>query len=132
VAEAGIGHAVTLTGHSDRAAVYMAAGDLFLLPSRWEALPISIVEAFRAGLPVVATDAGGVRELVDDAVGAVTAIGDLDALTQAVLNLCGDDDLRGRLSAAAFARSAEDRFAPQHINEIFERTYRDVIGAGNV
>ncbi|MDQ2963574.1 MAG: glycosyltransferase family 4 protein [Pseudomonadota bacterium] len=128
VAEAGVGRYVTLAGYSDRPHEFLAAADLFLLPSRWEGLPITIVEAFRAGLPVVATDAGGVRELVDDAVGKVVAIGDVDALTQQVLAICEDDALRACLAASALARGGEQRFSPSHVHRIFECTYAEMLG----
>jgi glycosyltransferase involved in cell wall biosynthesis len=127
-AEAGVGRYVTFTGYSDRPHEFLAAADLFLLPSRWEGLPITIVEAFRAGLPVVATDAGGVRELVDDAVGKVVAIGDVDALTQQVLAICEDDGLRARLAAGALARAGEQRFSPSYVHRIFECTYAEELG----
>jgi glycosyltransferase involved in cell wall biosynthesis len=99
-----------------------------LLPSRWEGLPITIVEAFRAGLPVVATDAGGVGELVDDAVGKLVAIGDVDALTREVCRICADDTLRASLAAVASTRAEEPRFSTSHVHRIFEGTYAEVLG----
>jgi glycosyltransferase involved in cell wall biosynthesis len=125
---AGIERHLTFIGYNDRPYEFLAAADLFLLPSRWEGLPLTIVEAFRAGLPVVATDAGGVRELVDDTVGKLVAIGDADALTQEVLRICEDDELRARLAANALARSKEPRFSPSWIHRIFECTYAELLG----
>lgn len=126
--EAGVEDHLAFVGHSDEAQLYMAAADLFLLPSRWESLPITIVEAFRQGLPVVATDTGGVVELVDESVGRVAAVGDIAALTAHVLEITGGEELRSRLSQAARLRSAEDRFSPPFIHAIFAQTYRRVIG----
>lgn len=54
-----------LLGHRDDVAAVLARADVFVLPSRFEGLPSAIIEAMAAGLPVVATDVGGVRELVD-------------------------------------------------------------------
>lgn len=126
--EAGVEDCLAFAGHSDQAGHYMAAGDLFLLPSRWESLPITIVEAFRQGLPVVATDTGGVVELVDESVGRVAAVGDVEALAAHVLEITEDHELRMRLSRAALLRSAEDRFSPPFIHAIFAKTYRGMIG----
>ncbi len=59
---------VFLTGTIDNASQYLKAFDLFVLPSRKEGLPYTILEAIAAGLPIVATDVGGVKELVADAI----------------------------------------------------------------
>lgn len=127
-AEAGIGDALTFVGHSDEAHAYLAASDIFFLPSRWESLPISIVEAFQRGLPVVAADTAGVEELVDETVGRLFPIGDVDAMVKALAELADDPGLRARLSDAALRRSHEDRFAPAHIHSSFEQLYREALG----
>lgn len=126
--EANMDGVVTFIGESDKPHLYLKASDLFMLSSRWEALPITIVEAFRAGCPVVATDAGGVRELVDSAVGRVVPIGDPDPLAQAVLEIYGDEQLRHSMSQAALERSTEDRFIPEYINRQFECMYAEILG----
>lgn len=127
VAEAGAGEYVNLIGHSDNAPLYLAAADLFFLPSRWESLPITIVEAFAHGAPVIATNTAGVVELVDDSVGRVVPIGDVSAMVAALLELSGDEPLRKRLSQAALARADEDRFSPPHVHAAFERLYQNVL-----
>jgi glycosyltransferase involved in cell wall biosynthesis len=131
IAQAGIDKFVVLAGHSERPDEFLAAADLFLLSSRWEGLPITIVEAFQAGLPVVATDAGGVRELVDDMVGSVVAIGDVEALTREVLTICGDDGLRARLAVNALRRAGEERFSPSYVLGVIERTYTETLAAAS-
>ena len=123
----GIDGVLSFVGYSDQPHAYLRAADLFLLTSRWEALPISIVEAFQAGLPVIAADTSGVAELVDSSVGDVLAIGDAEAFSQSVLRVCGDDGLRRKLAEAALERSREDRFSPDHIHEIFEKNYAVII-----
>ena len=126
--EAGIADKLTFAGHSDEVQAYLAASDIFFLPSRWESLPISIVEAFQRGLPVVATDTAGVEELVDESVGRLVAIGDVDAMVAALAELAGDAALRARLSDAALSRSHEDRFSPAHVHASFEQLYREALG----
>jgi glycosyltransferase involved in cell wall biosynthesis len=127
-AEAGIADKLTLVGHSDEVQAYLAAADIFFLPSRWESLPISIVEAFQRGLPVVATDTAGVEELVDETVGRLVPVGDVDAMVEALAELAGDAALRARLSDAALQRSHEDRFSPAHVHACFEQLYREALG----
>jgi len=125
---AGVADAIAFVGNRDNVYEYLRAADMFLLTSRWEALPITIVEAFRAGLPVVATDCGGVAEIVDGAVGGVLPIGDAGGLAASVLEICGDDAKRAKMAAASLARSREDRFSPDHIHALFEKTYAAIIG----
>jgi glycosyltransferase involved in cell wall biosynthesis len=107
--------------------LHLRAADMFLLTSRWENLPISIVEAFRAGLPVVATDCGGVKELVDDSVGALLPVGDAAGIAGALAGVIADPDLRAAKGAAALARSKEDRFDPAAVHARFADMYREVI-----
>ena len=125
--EAEVDSCLKFVGRSDKPYEYLKAGDLFMLTSNWEALPITIVEAFRAGLPVIATDTGGVKELVDPSVGRVAQIADAEALAASVLEISADENLRHELSANALKRSKEDRFSPAHIHQIFERTYASVL-----
>ncbi|MFM2356091.1 MAG: hypothetical protein RLZZ528_1827, partial [Pseudomonadota bacterium] len=124
---AGVERSMRFLGPVRTVAEHLRASDMFLLTSRWENLPISIVEAFRAGLPVVATDCGGVRELVDDAVGALARVEDAEGIAAAVLELAGDADLRARKGAAALARSGEARFDPDAVHATFEAMYGEVL-----
>ncbi|MCU9846504.1 glycosyltransferase family 4 protein [Defluviimonas sp. WL0024] len=117
---------VRFIGATHRPYLHLLASDIYLLTSRWEALPISIVEAFRAGVPVIASDTGGVRELVDTDVGAVVPVGDVAACASEILRLAGDPGLRAAMAAAAFERSREDRFTPDFIHRQFEKLYRDL------
>ncbi len=119
---------LTFVGRSDEAHLYLHAADMFLLTSRWEALPFTIVEAFQAGRPAIATDCGGVRELIAPDVGVVTAVDDVEALSAAVLRMAGDADLRTRMGAAAAARAQDDRFKPDVMHARVEALYRDLVG----
>lgn len=127
-ADAGIADRLIFAGRTDRPELYLKAADLFLLTSRWEALPFSIVEAFQMGTPALATDCGGVAELIDETVGRVLPIGDADAIAAAVLDLASHDEARHALAAAALARSREDRFSPDHIHRQIEGLYRELVG----
>lgn len=114
-------------GESNEPYLYLKAADVFLLTSRWEALPITIAEAFQAGLPVVATDTGGVKELVDLSVGRVVPIGDVEALSASILEICSDDEQRQKMSKEAIKLSREKRFSIPHVHKIFERTYANIL-----
>jgi glycosyltransferase involved in cell wall biosynthesis len=80
---------------------YLAALDVFVLTSAWEALPLAPLEAMARGLPVIATDVGGVADAVRDGItGRLVAPGDLGALANALDELLGNADARRRLGAA--------------------------------
>lgn len=83
----------------------LAAADLVVLPSRWEARSLIAQEALRAGVPLVATDTGGTRELVGRAAELVR-YGDAAALARTVLALLADPARRDALAAAGRAQAA--------------------------
>lgn len=117
-------------GRSENPFLYLRAADLMLLTSRWEALPVSIVEAFQTGTPVVATDCSGVHQLVDTNVGACVPIGDVDAICNAVASILNDDDKRQQMADAALERSKEDRFDPEFVHSQFEALYKELCQSG--
>jgi glycosyltransferase involved in cell wall biosynthesis/uncharacterized membrane protein len=102
----------------------LAAADILVLSSRSEGLPISILEAMAAGLPVVATNVGGVSELVGDgATGFLVPPGDAKALAAALERLRRDPPLRKRFGAAA-RRRAERDFDLARFHDAHLRLYR--------
>lgn len=84
----------------------LAAADLVVSASRWEGQPVFVQEALRAGVAVVATDAGGTREVTGTAADLVP-VGDAAALAAAVEALLADPGRRARRGADARARAAE-------------------------
>ncbi len=126
---AGIQDKIHFLGPISTVAEHLSVADIFLLTSRWEALPISIVEAFRAARPVIATDCGGVSELVDDQVGRLCAVEDVDGLTQAVLDFIEQPDLREEKSRGALERSGEDRFDPESVHTRILESYESLIAS---
>ncbi|MFJ9579874.1 glycosyltransferase family 4 protein [Streptomyces sp. NPDC101191] len=90
---------VRLIGRRDDVAELLAAADVAVLPSRWEARSLLAQEALRLGVPLVATAVGGVPELVGDAAELVP-YGDADALASTVRGLLDDADRRLDLAAA--------------------------------
>ncbi len=124
----GLGENLNFIGRTDQPIRHLRAADLFLLTSRWEALPFTIAEAFQAGTPAVATACSGVVELIDDKVGAVVPIGDVDAICAAVADVLSNEDRRAQLAANALERSREDRFDPDWVHRQFEKTYFELAG----
>ena len=82
-----------------------AAADVFCLPSWWEAMPLSVLEAMAAGLPVVATDVGDVARAVADGVtGHVVPVQDPEKIAAALEPLLTDPDLRRQMGRAGRER----------------------------
>lgn len=96
---------VALLGQRTDVADLLAAADVFVLASRWEARALVVQEALRAGVPVVATAVGGLPELVGDA-GLLVPWNDASALAGAVHRIRTSPELRARLAGAGPVRAA--------------------------
>jgi glycosyltransferase involved in cell wall biosynthesis len=97
----------------------LAASDLFVLPSLWEGLPMALLEGMASGLPVVATDVAGSRQvIVTGESGILVPPGDASALASAMTDLLANDDERSRLGRGArervLAEFSADRQAARH------------------
>jgi glycosyltransferase involved in cell wall biosynthesis len=96
---------VEFLGVRDDVPELIAAADLLVHPSRTEALPTAPIEAGAAGLPVVATDVGGTREIVEEGItGYLVANGDARALADRILKILGDRELAMQMGKAAQER----------------------------
>ena len=106
---------IEFVGESLNVPDLLAALDVFCLISRWEGFPRSILEAMRAGLPVVASDVAGVTESVEDAVsGYVVPIGDDKLLAQRLGKLIDSPSLRIAMGDRARERF-EGSFTLEHM-----------------
>jgi glycosyltransferase involved in cell wall biosynthesis len=111
---------------------YLAALDLFVLPSAWEALPLSLLEAMSCSLPILATDVGGTPEVVEDGVtGRIVPHGDELELAVGLLELLTDPALRVRLGEAG-RRTYEARFRLGRMLDETEALYRELLGVTDV
>ena len=112
VARLGLTDAVRFPGFLDARAKAAEgeAADIFLNTTRVDNTPVAVLEAAAMGLPVVATDVGGLRDLLDDgAAGELVPAGDADAMAAAVLRLVSEPARAARLSMAG--RAVARRFA---------------------
>ena len=103
-AKLGIG--AEFLGRRDDVPGLLAAASVFVLPSVWEGQPLVLQEALRAGVPIVASRAGGIADLVGDDAALLVPPGDAGALAAAVREVLENPPTADRLRAAARARAA--------------------------
>jgi N-acetyl-alpha-D-glucosaminyl L-malate synthase BshA len=119
---------VTFLGKQDHVERLIPNADVLLLPSELEAFGLAALEGMACGVPPVATNAGGVPELVTNGVdGFVENVGDTTAQADRVVQLLTDSELYERMCSAA-RRTAEERFATSLIIPQYERYYQQVCG----
>jgi glycosyltransferase involved in cell wall biosynthesis len=119
---------IHLLGYRSDAADLMAAADIFAMPSRSEGLPLAVLEAMFARLPIVASAVGGIPDALGGAGGLLVPPGDPDALAEALTRLLADADLRESLGESAAAMAA-GRFSVEAMADAYERCYRDAANA---
>jgi glycosyltransferase involved in cell wall biosynthesis len=101
--------------------------DVLLQPSRWESFGVVILEAAAVGIPAIATDVGGVSELLVDAkAGLLVPSGDVNALAEMMLRLAADEELRRRLGQNAHQMVCE-HYDFQINADQMERLYMDLV-----
>lgn len=107
----GVARRVRWLGYRDDATEIVAAADVFVLTSVWEACSLAAQEAIALGVPVVATNVGGMPELVTDRVsGRLVPVGDADGIARAVAEILGSPE-QGRVYAEAAAANLARHFS---------------------
>ena len=122
----GIRGSVTLAGFGAHAVDQIAAADVLVITSVWEAIPLVLAEALQLGVPVVSTRVGMAEQLLGDGTaGSVVDVGDAPAVAQALVALLADP-----AAALVAARGARDRarevFDPDSLVEAVLDVYREV------
>lgn len=111
----------------DKKAQLLNCADTYVLPSYFEGVPISILEAESYGLPVISTRVGGIPEIVEDGVnGILITPGDKDALYRAINKLMGDKTLAQQMGAKSLAIAEEH--LPNHVEKQLSDMYTKLIG----
>ena len=110
---------------------WMKQMDIFVLPSLYEGSPNALLEAMACGLPAVASDVGGVRDMIKDwENGLLIPVNRPDALAQKLILLAEDKELRKSLGNAA-RKTVEKRFSPKQETQTWTEIYRQVAGISN-
>jgi glycosyltransferase involved in cell wall biosynthesis len=126
-ARLGVGQRIHFLGQRIDVDRLLAQAQIGVLVSNWEGFPLSILEAMRAGLPVVASDVGGVAEAVqNEATGYVVPRGDVGQLRERIATLLASPDLRIRLGTRGRARYEEHFTLDRMVARTLE-LYREVL-----
>jgi N-acetyl-alpha-D-glucosaminyl L-malate synthase BshA len=122
----GISDKVRFLGKTDAVADLLRASDLYLLPSRSESFGLSALEALACGVPVVASNVGGLPEVVlDGENGALVPFGDLDGMAARALELLFDEELHRASRVSAVERA--QIFATERVVPLYEDLYARVV-----
>lgn len=110
---------------------FMSGIDVFVLPSLTEGTPNAIIEAMAHEKPIVATNVGGIPDLVDESVGMLVPPGDPDALGEAMTRLAVDEELRRKMGLAA-RRKYEKLFTSHAVLPLLTDFYMRLAANGHV
>ncbi|MDX2033113.1 MAG: N-acetyl-alpha-D-glucosaminyl L-malate synthase BshA [Blastocatellia bacterium] len=125
--EYGLAEDVLFVGQVPNIADYLSVADLLLLPSETESFGLSALEAMACEVPVIATRAGGLPEVVlDGETGFLVPIGDISAIAERAIDILSDEPRRRRMGARGRAWAVE-RFNTETVIPEYERLYERVI-----
>jgi len=128
----GLSPRVQFVGQLDDVGPLLAAADGVILPSRWEGLPLVLLEAMARGRPIVATAVGGVADALEDGVsGTLVPANDVGALAAALEHLHRRADRAWRLGHVA-AEVARERYSWPAVVDEFESVYDEALGFATV
>ena len=123
----GLSDAVRFLGERGDIETILPTASMFWLTSRWEGMPNVVLEAMACGLPVIATDVGGARELIDHGVtGFIVHSDDEAAFVKHSVALLGDSP--SWQQAARAARAKAETFSLKRLVDILESLYEEVAG----
>ena len=112
---------VFFLGSQDNVYTWLNRADIFLLPSRYEGMPMTLIEAMGTGLPIVASAVGGVPDMLTDGESALLTPCDEEAVAQAVIRLLENQALREKLGQNALKESS--RFSANHMARKYLEIY---------
>lgn len=119
--ELGLEGSVSFLGSRSNVYSYLAQADMFLLPSKYEGMPMTLIEAMGTGLPIVASAVGGVPDMLTDGESGLLVPCEAEAVSQAVIRLLESQPLREKLGQNALKESS--RFSANHMAKQYLKTY---------
>jgi N-acetyl-alpha-D-glucosaminyl L-malate synthase BshA len=118
---------VHFIGKQDNVNELLPLADLMLMPSEMESFGLAALEAMACGVPTIATDVGGVPELIDNGRnGLLFGVGDVEAMSAAAIALLGDEAQLRAMSEAG-RKTAQDHFCASRVIPVYEEYYDRVV-----
>lgn len=120
----GISEEVRFVGKQEQMEDILAIGDLFLLPSEYESFGLAALEAMAAGVPVISTNVGGLREInVQGETGFMSDVGDIVSMSRQAMDILENDATLNQFKerAAAHAKKFDIHNIVPHYEKLYER-----------
>jgi len=119
---------VKFLGEINNASKYLHFARIFVLPSLWEGLPLSLLEASSAGVPIVVTDVGGNKEVVKNGLtGILVKSGDKEALIEGILNLYWRKESERKLMGKKGKERVSALFSVERMVSDYSNLYREIL-----
>ena len=119
---------VHFIGKQDNVNELLPLADLMVMPSEMESFGLAALEAMACGVPTIATDVGGVPELIENGRnGLLFGVGDVDSMSAAAIALLGDETRLQAMSEAG-RKTAQDHFCASRVIPLYEEYYERVVG----
>jgi L-malate glycosyltransferase len=123
----GIQDRISFLGKQESVNELLPVADLMLMPSQLESFGLAALEAMACRVPTIATNVGGVPELIEDGVtGRLFSVGDTDAMAEAAVELLNDPERLEEMGRAGRA-SAQARYCASRIIPLYEKYYEQVL-----
>jgi N-acetyl-alpha-D-glucosaminyl L-malate synthase BshA len=127
--ELGVHEDVYFLGMQSEIEEVLNIADLLLLPSQTESFGLVALEAMAAGVPVIASNVGGLPEVVEDGrTGFLLPVGDVEGMAEVALSILDNPDLHREMGQAA-SRRARENFSAARITALYANLYRRVLQA---
>lgn len=122
VTELGIQERVHFVGLLDKVYEKMSESDIFILPSKYEGMPITLIEAMATGLPIVATAVGGVPDMIENGKSGILVGVSKEEITKGIEDLIKDVKLRETVSNGALRKAAQ--FSSENMTKAYTKIYK--------
>lgn len=121
VIQRGLGNEFGFCGLQENVYPYLANADCFILPSLYEGMPVTLIEAMGCGMPIIASAVGGVPDMVENEISGLLILPTASELVSAIKRLISDDVLREKLGKNALLKSAQ--FSAKQMFEGYDKIY---------